>query len=421
MRQHDGSSLAQATPPGGRLAIDRAPAAAPAMLAAGMADPRMLLRLQQSAGNDAVARSFGASAGRRRSPELRGRVQRACSCGGTCSDCNQSGAPAGLVGSGPMDKGINSDAADEAADSAPADTAAAPADAGATPGAAPADAGAAPATTTGATPADAGTTPGATSADAGTTPTGTPAAGPAPGAGGTAPAGPPTITSRCDLAAPDGAPRTRTTIGIGEVVYFTADRPVNWTASQGFPTAKDNQAMLTWEPNAVGSATITATPVAGGAPATMTMTAVAPQSITMAKKDDYGTPPGNAGMHLIMTFAPTNVSFRNLEELEEPGPGTDVTGYFAAGQAAGADVSHHPTPDFERIGDGNKLCCDEAEWVGAGPPYSDGTLTWVIPNNWRRAATSGAGTFFTNTTQTFTITPTGAMTVTKEGQTVTKG
>ena len=63
---------------------------------------------------------------------------------------------------------------------------------------------------------------------------------------------------------------------------------------------------------------------------------------------------------------------------------------------------------------------DHAAAFNFSPPFAVGTWDWVIPNNFRRAATTGAGTFFFNTLQTFRIDAAGSITVSKQGATVTK-
>src|SRR5437867_2383603 len=83
------------------------------------------------------------------------------------------------------------------------------------------------------------------------------------------------------------------------------------------------------------------------------------------------------------------------------------------GLAAGrANLNHRPNPNFLRIG---PRLTDHAAAFNFSPPFAVGTWDWVIPNKFRRAATTGAGTFFFNTLQTFRIDAAGSITVSKQG------
>jgi hypothetical protein len=287
----------------------------------------------------------------------------------------------------------------------------------------------------GSTPApapDASTAPGASPSPDATTPDSSTAPAPAPtdatpsadasgGAPAPAAAAAPVINSRTDMHAPDGTPDSRQEIAMGEVVYFdVGGEAVDWNASAGWPGRRNARSTFAWELPEPGTATITAT-TATGASASITMTVVPPKDIRMRKtSEDAPGDPGtaNAGMRLAPRFTPGNVNFGNVEWLEVPGGPSNLTGYFAASVAAGADLNHHPNPDFLRIAPGLN---DHAAAFGFPGPYSAGTWDWEIPNRFRRAATTGEGVVYVTTLQSFKIDASGTITVSKQGASVTTG
>ena len=262
------------------------------------------------------------------------------------------------------------------------------------------------------------TTPDSSTAPADATPSPDAPSGATPDA--PAAAAPPVVNSRTDMHAPDGTPDTRRMVAMGEVVYFDAGGDaVDWTASAGWPPRRSARATFAWELPEPGTATITAT-TATGASASVTMTVVPPKDIRMRKTSE--DPPGasgtaNAGMLLAPRFTPGNVNFGNVEWLEVPGGPSNLTGYFSAQVAAGVDLNHHPNPDFLRIAPGLN---DHAAAFGFPGPYSAGTWDWEIPNRFRRAATTGQGEVYVTTLQSFSVDASGAITVSKQGASVTK-
>ena len=231
----------------------------------------------------------------------------------------------------------------------------------------------------------------------------------------------PVITSRTDMRAPDGSPDTRTTVGIGEVVYFSlaGGAEAEWTATAGFPRHRDSRSTFAWELGDPGSATITAT-LAGGQSATIDMRSVLPSSLRMQKFSE--DPPGttgtaNAGMQLRPRFGPRSVSFGNAAWLEVGRPATNLSGYFQTQVANGTNLTHVPNPDFLRIGPD---LSDHAAAFGFPQPYGVGTWDWVIPNRFKRTGTDGNGHFGFDSLQTFRMDGTGAITVAKQGASVTK-
>lgn len=131
-------------------------------------------------------------------------------------------------------------------------------------------------------------------------------------------------------------------------------------------------------------------------------------------------PPGvaGAGMLLEARFAPRNVSLGFIEWLENPGPASGVSGYFAGLAATGVDLSHHPNPAFVPIRLNNTFRSDHAFGSGFAAPWSAGAFRWDIPNRYRRIGSGDAGTVFTTTHQRFSITAAGVVTISKGGVSV---
>lgn len=242
-----------------------------------------------------------------------------------------------------------------------------------------------------------------------------------PDGGAAATPAPVRINSRTDMRAPDGTADDRKTVAMGEVVYFdVGGAEADWSATAGWPPRRTARDTFAWELADPGTASVTAT-LPTGETGTVNMRVIGPTDIRMRKISE--DPAGNAGtagagMVLKPRFNPGNVNFGNVEWLEVPGGPTNVTGYFQTELAAGrANLNHRPNPNFLRIG---PRLTDHAAAFNFSPPFATGTWDWVIPNKFRRAATTGAGTFFFNTVQTFRMDGTGAITVSKQGATVTK-
>jgi hypothetical protein len=154
------------------------------------------------------------------------------------------------------------------------------------------------------------------------------------------------------------------------------------------------------------------------------MDVVAPQEIRFRKDSELPFPAGSAGagMRLEVGVHPRDVNFGWVALQEDPGPASGVTGYFAARAAAGADLSHHPTPRFRRFNFNNTFRFDlaAATPVAVPPPWSAGAFFWDIPNRYRCFNSTGAGHVFDNTRQRFSIDAAGTVTVRKDGQSVTR-
>jgi hypothetical protein len=258
---------------------------------------------------------------------------------------------------------------------------------------------------------------------------GTPGAPPAP-----APAPVPspalpawTIISHATAPAPDGAtPDTRTTIGVCETIEFDAGgEVVDWSATKGWPQTEPGKAKLLWAaPEVGGIATITATSPSNGETRTLDMTILAPTTVQYKKKFEVAYRAGTvgAGMRLEGTFLPLNVTFGWIAWKEDPGLATGVTGYFAwLRKRHRIPLRHEPSPNFRRVGWDNHFCCDRAELHGPYPaPWTPGAFQWAIPNRYRCEWSIGMGHVFDDTTQSFSIDASGTVTVTKEGESVSR-
>lgn len=226
------------------------------------------------------------------------------------------------------------------------------------------------------------------------------------------------ITSRTTVHAPDRTPDTRTKIGVCETIEFTlGGREVDWTANTGWPRARRGRARFLWAaPERSGTSTITATIPDAVNSCSIDMTVVAPSSIRMRRQSVLAGPAAGAGMRAVVRTFPRNVNFGWVAIREDPGPASNVTGYFAGFPAA--SLFHHPNPDFIRLGWNNNLCCDTAATFGNPPPWSEGGFRWVIPTRYRCFNSTGNGRIFTHMVQRFQMDAAGGVTVSKQGATV---
>ncbi|WP_299441120.1 DUF4157 domain-containing protein [uncultured Aquimarina sp.] len=229
------------------------------------------------------------------------------------------------------------------------------------------------------------------------------------------PTTPPVVTTETIKSAPDGTADTRTTVGVGERVRFTATTAGTWTVSEGHIIGINNGASIVWEAPAVAaSPTITIT-TPGGTKVTP-FTVVPPNSLNMVVSNHHPIPAGTAGACMILNFSvnPLNVNLGRTQWLEVPGPATNVSGYF--NQFNAATIFHNPTEDFLPFNDNNAGLRDHAAWHEVPPPFSFGSFEWVIPNQYKIDGESDAqGRVFTNIVQTFFMFPGGTMMITKAG------
>lgn len=233
-----------------------------------------------------------------------------------------------------------------------------------------------------------------------------PAQGAIPMAGG------PTITIQNEF--PDvGGDKARTKVGVKEKVWLQASTDGGtWSASGGTGSVLKDETYEWRAPITAGPVTITYTPTGGGTPVVTTINVVVPDALTATSSSARSYTGQGAGMDLQLQVGPTDVSFTNIGWLEDPGPATDVTGYFVGKPAD--KLAHKPNARWSPIGGANALG-DVAEFNGWPGPYKEGgSYTWSIPNRWR--ADNGTGTVFHTSTQVMTIAADGTSSVTKLGK-----
>lgn len=225
----------------------------------------------------------------------------------------------------------------------------------------------------------------------------------------------PTITSETISIAPDGTADNRTLVGVGEFVRFTGNTEGTWSATSGRIIGLNTGHNMVWEaPPTVSVTLITLTNQAGTA--TMIMTTIPPNGIALRRANILPVPAGTLGaaMEADITVLPMNVNFGRTQWLEQPGPATNVTGYFT--RFSVADLFHKPNKNYLPFDDMNTGLIDEAAWRGGNPPFSNGYHEWVIPNKYKIDGESDAqGRIFTNVTQSFFVTSAGDTMVLKAG------
>jgi hypothetical protein len=202
---------------------------------------------------------------------------------------------------------------------------------------------------------------------------------------------------------------------------------MDWSASAGWSGARQSRATFRWAaPERGGRCTITAVPSGGGDPCSIDLDVIEPSGIVMRRVGVLGYPAGSAGagMQLDIRLQPRTVNFGWIAIMEDPGPASGVSGYFATRAAAGANLAHVPNPAFSRVSWNNNVCCDTAATaVGSltpPPAWAPGTFSWRIPTRYQQAGSTSAGRVFTTVTQRFAINAAGTVTVSKHGQTVTR-
>jgi hypothetical protein len=227
------------------------------------------------------------------------------------------------------------------------------------------------------------------------------------------------ITHETKFDAPDGSPKTRKNVGVGEEVKFTAPKAGKWTASAGTPATLPNGATFDWTaPDRAASVTIKFE--ADGKESTVSMTVIEPDEIKAVKKDEIASAAGRqgAGMHLTFNYYPKKVSFGNVEAKEVSGGATNLSGYFLT---HGMPHWHNSGDTFFPIQQDNQdSATDTASFSGYPKPWAKGGWDWQIPNHFRVKTEGGDGKKFTTVTQAFSMTADGESTVKKAGESVTR-
>ena len=234
----------------------------------------------------------------------------------------------------------------------------------------------------------------------------------------------PTISSATVKAAPSGGANTRKDVGVGEIVDFSGSAAGTWTASGGTATGASSTKFRWTAPATAGSVTITLT--AGGTPVTDTVNVVAPKDISMKNVGSHATQvgPGGACMLTEVTFKPLDVCLGAIQWLEVPSDAENITGdYFK--KFTTAQLHHNPNTNYAIVDDTNVMEAgtknaknDHISAHTLPGPYKDGSFEWKIPNRYKLdSEADDKGRWFTDTTQKFSMTAGGTLTITKAGAT----
>lgn len=238
-----------------------------------------------------------------------------------------------------------------------------------------------------------------------------------------APSGP-TISSKTAKRAPSGAADTRSDVGVGETVDFSASVAGTWTATRGTASGAASTRFRWVAPATAGSVTVTLS--AAGSSATKAIDVRAPNDIAMKNVGSHAAQVGAGGACMLteVTFLPRDVCLGAIEWLEVPGPATPITGeYFKRFSAA--TLEHKPNTYYSVVDDKNVMergphnaANDHAEVHALPGPYKDGSFDWKIPNRYKlETEADDKGRWFTDTTQRFSMTAAGTLTITKAGAT----
>ncbi|MDQ3370526.1 MAG: hypothetical protein M3680_34335, partial [Myxococcota bacterium] len=249
----------------------------------------------------------------------------------------------------------------------------------------------------------------------------TPAAptGPASAAGATPTTDAVTIDHETAYTAPSGA-NTRTSVGVGELVYFSSSAAGTWAATAGTRTGSGQDFEWT-APATAATVTVTFTPATGAA-VTRSIEVLAPSAVVMTKTSEKTFPSGTAGSGFVASVAlhPLTVSFAATEWKEATGQaGTGAVGYFA--QAGMTLPVHEANPAWLGIGEGNSGPTDNAAFSGfTMRPFDAGSFQWDIQQSYKLRTEAGAGHPIVTLPQVGTMEGApnaGRMTVSKGGAT----
>jgi hypothetical protein len=237
-------------------------------------------------------------------------------------------------------------------------------------------------------------------------------------AGGAVPAktGTVKVTHETDQDTPSGAAKTRTTVGVGELVYFTAesaDKGSSWSATAG--KGKANDANYDWRaPATPSSVTITFDPGGGGTATTVEMKVIGPNGITYSDKKEDSAP---TGMTNKLTFLPLSVCFWGTQWREQDVDAANIKGFFTHIKA---DKLKHHAASPKDIGSDNSGPKDHASFAATKPFGEAGSFSWEIPQQYSVKGANNWQQIVSPFTQLTSIEVDGTVTVTKNGESVTK-
>ncbi len=176
------------------------------------------------------------------------------------------------------------------------------------------------------------------------------------------------VTHETDQETPDGTAKTRTTVAVGELVYFSAADvdAGTWSTTDG--TGKANKLDYDWRaPSSPGSVTVTFTPTeAGAAPTTVTMKVIGPSSISYFDKKDqtYAKGTAGAGMLVKLEFLPLSAAGALGAAVEDD---DDAHGRAASSTIVTARSAIHPTSTGTMRDRGRRSTIGDARRTSRGP------------------------------------------------------
>ena len=240
------------------------------------------------------------------------------------------------------------------------------------------------------------------------------------------------LASLADVTTPTNQRRTK--IGVGETGIITL-RPFalaapTWTVEGTTQTSTfaidPNQNTATFYAGLRASSPVVKA-VSGGKTFSLNYSVVEPSGESAVKDSEMPEMPfvagrQGAGMNLVVTMLPQDVSFSNLDLLEIDKGTRNVTGFFSDYPAT--DLKHDPNPDWVELKSKNDTT-DQAALAGYGTAstWRAGGFEWDIEVRWRvRNKETGQGVALpANRIQIFTMHDnTGRTTISKLGQSVTR-
>jgi hypothetical protein len=191
------------------------------------------------------------------------------------------------------------------------------------------------------------------------------------------------LTHLCAASTPPN--RDRLTIGVGEAVDLSG-MPVNtiWNTSAGTLSATSGTGATLTAPDRKTQAKVTAT--VGNASIDVSFSVIEPSGETAVKFGADEAYTYGAGMNLLITVHPTDVSFYKVQMSEVAGPPSNITGIYT--NSAYAPPYHWPSGTFGVTNSWITLTEDN-QWsdhtwfqIYADPIYPGG-YDYVIPMRWR--------------------------------------
>jgi hypothetical protein len=233
------------------------------------------------------------------------------------------------------------------------------------------------------------------------------------------------IVSETIFMAPDGSEKSRNDVGVGERVNLKSTIVGNWSATKGKLPENENTNNCVWTaPEEASNVTITLN--VQEKPIEIQFNVLEPKNVIGTKIMEYtATELGiteddiaGAGMEIELRYEPNNVSFGNLEVMEEGVAATNVTGYYEKirGNTTNTDLYHENEGIFSKVKEDNiDTGLDEATTVERIKPYDDGTFDWDIPYIYRVQGNRRKHKKFNTVKQSIRISKDGTIIISKAG------